>query len=102
MQEDGALKARAILSDMPRPRNERQALERERKKLAGLLADYQKEHDATAPEDQARRERLGERPSPDERPSVEYVYQSVFTLSFHGDCHAAWVDKSASWRRGHP
>jgi len=44
----------------------------------------------------------GERPSPDERPSVEYVYQSVFTLSFHGDCHAAWVDKSASWRREHP
>ena len=44
----------------------------------------------------------GERQSPNERPSVEYVYQSVFTLSFHGDCHAAWVDKSASWRREHP
>jgi hypothetical protein len=44
----------------------------------------------------------GERPSPGERPSVEYVYQSVFTLSFHGDCHAAWVNRSASWRREHP
>jgi hypothetical protein len=44
----------------------------------------------------------GERPSPGERPSVEYVYQSVFTLSFHGDCHAAWVNKSASWHREHP
>jgi hypothetical protein len=37
-----------------------------------------------------------------ERPSVEYAYQSVFTLSFHGDCHAAWVHMSASWRRKHP
>jgi hypothetical protein len=44
----------------------------------------------------------GEWPSPGERPSVEYAYQSVFTLSFHGECHAAWVDKSASWRREHP
>ena len=44
----------------------------------------------------------GERPSPGERPSVEYSYQSIFTLSFHGDCHAAWVDKSASWREEHP
>jgi hypothetical protein len=43
-----------------------------------------------------------ERRSPPERPSVKYMYQSVFTLSFHGDCHAAWVDKSASWRREHP
>jgi len=44
----------------------------------------------------------GEGPSANEPPSMEYTYQSVFTLSFHGDCHAAWVDKSASWRRGHP
>jgi hypothetical protein len=44
----------------------------------------------------------GARPPPDERPSVEYSYQSLFTLSFHGECHAAWVDKSASWRREHP
>ena len=44
----------------------------------------------------------GERSPPGERRSVEYAYQSVFTLSFHGDCHAAWVDKSASWRRERP
>jgi hypothetical protein len=44
----------------------------------------------------------GERPSANEPPSVEYAYPSVFTLSFHGDCHAAWVHMSASWRRKHP
>ncbi len=44
----------------------------------------------------------GEQLSRDERRSVEYAYQSLFTLSFHGDCHAAWVVKSESWRQEHP
>jgi len=50
----------------------------------------------------------GEQPLPNQRPSMEYVYQSGagalagVTLSFHGDCHAAWVNKSESWRREHP
>jgi hypothetical protein len=43
---------------MPRPRNERQSLERERAELPGQLAEYQKELDATAPDNTARRERF--------------------------------------------
>jgi hypothetical protein len=40
---------------------------------------------------------------PGQRPAlVECVYQSGVVQSFHGDCHAAWVDRSASWRREHP
>jgi len=43
---------------MPVLTNERQALERERAELPAQLAEYQKELDATTPEDTARRERL--------------------------------------------
>lgn len=43
---------------MPRPRNERQALEQERQELATQLANYQGELDATLPEQRERRERL--------------------------------------------
>jgi hypothetical protein len=43
---------------MPAPTNERQSLERERAELPAQLAGYQKELDATPPEDTARRERL--------------------------------------------
>ena len=53
-----ALAARAILSSMPRPTNERQSLERERKELPGQLADYQRELDATPQDQRERRERL--------------------------------------------
>ena len=45
----------------------------------------------------------GAAPLPTQRPTlVEHVYQSGLTVSFHGDCHTAWVDRSASWRREHP
>ena len=45
----------------------------------------------------------GALPLPGQRPAlVECVYQSGVVLSFHGDCHAAWVDRAASWRREHP
>jgi hypothetical protein len=43
---------------MPRPSNERQALERERRELPGQVADYQRELDATPPDQRERRERL--------------------------------------------
>ena len=42
-------------------------------------------------------------PQPDQRPKlVEYVYQSGRIVSFHGDCHAAWLSASREWRRTHP
>jgi hypothetical protein len=43
---------------MPAPINERQALERDRRELPDQLATYQRELDATAPEQKARREKL--------------------------------------------
>ncbi len=43
---------------MPRPRNERQALEQERAELPSQIAAYESELDATAPGHKARRERL--------------------------------------------
>jgi chromosome segregation ATPase len=52
------LAARAIIFPMPAPTNERQSLERERAELPGQLARYQKELDATPPEQRERRERL--------------------------------------------
>jgi len=54
----GLLAARAIISHMPAPTNERQALERERVELPGHLANYQRELDATRQEHRDRRERL--------------------------------------------
>lgn len=47
-----------ILSDMPAPTNERQALERERAELPAHVANYQRELDATPQENRDRRERL--------------------------------------------
>ena len=45
----------------------------------------------------------GASPLPESRPTlVEYVYQSGLTVSFHGDCHDAWMSKSIEWRREHP
>ena len=45
----------------------------------------------------------GAQPLPGQRPVlVEYVYQSGLTVSFHGDCHEAWMNKSVEWRREHP
>ncbi len=41
---------------MPRPLNERQSLERERAELPSQIAAYQRELDATPPENKARRE----------------------------------------------
>ncbi len=41
---------------MPAPNNERQSLERERAELPGQIAAYQRELDATPPENKARRE----------------------------------------------
>jgi hypothetical protein len=52
------LAARAIIVHMPAPTNERQALERERAELPAQVANYQRELDATPPENTARRERL--------------------------------------------
>lgn len=47
----------AILCDMPRPRNERQALEEERDvELPAQLAKYRRDLDATPPTDKMRRE----------------------------------------------
>jgi hypothetical protein len=47
----------AILCDMPRPRNERQALEEERDvELPAQLAQYRRDLDATPREDKTRRE----------------------------------------------
>ena len=43
---------------MPAPHNEGQALERERKELPDQVATYQRELEATPPENKARRERL--------------------------------------------
>jgi septal ring factor EnvC (AmiA/AmiB activator) len=43
---------------MPRPANERQALERERDELPAQVANYQRELDATPKEQKERRERL--------------------------------------------
>jgi hypothetical protein len=43
---------------MPAPTNERQALERERAELPAHVANYQRELDATPPENRERRERL--------------------------------------------
>jgi hypothetical protein len=43
---------------VPAPRSERQALERERAELPEQVAAYQRDLDATAAEDTARRERF--------------------------------------------
>lgn len=43
---------------MPAPPTERQALERERAELPAHIANYQRELDATPPENRERRERL--------------------------------------------
>ena len=43
---------------MSAPTNERQALERERAELPAHVANYQRELDATPPENRERRERL--------------------------------------------
>jgi ferric-dicitrate binding protein FerR (iron transport regulator) len=43
---------------MPTPTTERQALERERAELPAHVANYQRELDATPPENRERRERL--------------------------------------------
>jgi hypothetical protein len=43
---------------MPRPLNERQAFERERREPPGQVADYQRELDATPQDQRERRERL--------------------------------------------
>ena len=43
---------------MPRPRNERQALEEERAELPALIAHYRHELTATPAEDKTRREML--------------------------------------------
>jgi hypothetical protein len=43
---------------MPRPTNERQALERERTELPAHVANYQRELDATPQEQKESRERL--------------------------------------------
>ena len=48
----------AIISHMPAPTNERQALERERAELPAHVANYQRELDATPQENRDRRERL--------------------------------------------
>lgn len=48
----------AILSAMPAPTNERQALEREWSELPVQIAAYQKELAVTPAENKARRERL--------------------------------------------
>jgi hypothetical protein len=53
-----ALAAHAIIFSMPAPTNERQALERERAELPAHVANYQRELDATPPENRERRERL--------------------------------------------
>jgi hypothetical protein len=47
-----------MLVGMPRPRNERQALERERAELPEALAAYQRDLAARAPADKPQRERL--------------------------------------------
>ena len=52
------LAIRAIISHMPAPTNERQALERERHELPAHVANYQRELDATPQENRERRERL--------------------------------------------
>jgi hypothetical protein len=41
-------------------------------------------------------------PLPGQRASVEYEYASGRVLSFHGDCHAAWVDQSRHQRERRP
>ena len=47
----------AVLCDMPRPRNERQALEEERDvELPAQLAQYRRDPDAIPPTDKTRRE----------------------------------------------
>jgi len=53
-----ALATRAIISHMPAPINERQALERERAELPAHVVNYQRELDATPQEQKERRERL--------------------------------------------
>jgi chromosome segregation ATPase len=55
---DVALAARAIISHMSRPTNERHALERERDELPAHVANYQRELDATPQDQKERRERL--------------------------------------------
>ncbi len=52
------LAAGVIISPMPAPTNERQALERELAELPEDLAAYQKELSARAPADKPQRERL--------------------------------------------
>ena len=52
------LATRAIISHMPAPTNERQALERERHELPAHVVNYQRELDATPQENRERRERL--------------------------------------------
>jgi len=55
---EAALAARAIISHMPAPTNERQALEWERHELPARVANYERELDATPQENRERRERL--------------------------------------------
>jgi hypothetical protein len=55
---EAALAARAIISHMPAPINERQALERERAELPDHVANYQRELNATPQGQKERRERL--------------------------------------------
>jgi len=56
---------------MPAPHNERQALERERKELPDQVATYQRELEATPPENKARRERLMWQIRRDQKRTVE-------------------------------
>lgn len=49
---------RAIISHMPAPTSERQALERERAELPAHVVNYRRELDATPQENRERRERL--------------------------------------------
>jgi len=53
-----SLAARVVISPMPTPTNERQALERELGELPANIDQYQRELDATLIEAQERRERL--------------------------------------------
>ena len=56
---------------MPAPHNEGQALERERKELPDQVATYQRELEATPPENKARRERLMWQIRRDQKRTVE-------------------------------
>jgi len=52
------MKGHGSLASMPRPRNERQALEQERAELPSKLATFQAELTATPAENKVRREML--------------------------------------------